>query len=59
MFNIFYSETNVGKKRENNEDYMLTYSPCLGVDIYMVLDGVGGTNGGEIASRTAAEKVVE
>ena len=38
---------------------MLTYSPCLGVYIYMVLDGVGGTNGGEIASRTAAEKVVE
>lgn len=38
---------------------MLTYSPSLGVDIYMVLDGIGGTSGGEIASRTAAEKVIE
>ena len=38
---------------------MLTYSPSLGVNIYMVLDGIGGTSGGEIASRTAAEKVIE
>ena len=59
MFSIFYSETDVGKKRENNEDYMLTYSPVDGVDIYMVLDGIGGASGGEVASRTAAEKVLE
>jgi len=59
VFNIFYSETNVGKKRENNEDYMLTYSPRLGVEIYMVLDGIGGASQGEVASRTAAEKVIE
>lgn len=59
MFNIFYSETNVGKKRENNEDYMLTYSPRLDVQIYMVLDGIGGANSGEVASKTAAEKVIE
>ena len=59
MFNIFYSETNVGKKRENNEDYMLTYSPRVDVQIYMVLDGIGGANSGEVASKTAAEKVVE
>ena len=38
---------------------MLTYSPGLGVEIYMVLDGIGGANSGEVASRTAAEKVVE
>ena len=38
---------------------MLTYSPSLGVDIYMVLDGIGGASGGEIASKTAAEKVIE
>ncbi len=38
---------------------MLTYSPGLGVEIYMVLDGIGGANSGEVASRTAAEKVIE
>jgi len=38
---------------------MLTYSPGLGVEIYMVLDGIGGASSGEVASRTAAEKVIE
>lgn len=38
---------------------MLTYSPRLGIDIYMVLDGIGGANSGEVASKTAAEKVIE
>lgn len=38
---------------------MLTYSPRFGVSIYMVLDGIGGANSGEIASKTAAEKVIE
>lgn len=38
---------------------MLTYSPNSDVTIYMVLDGVGGTNGGEVASKTAANKVIE
>lgn len=38
---------------------MLTYSPSLGVDIYMVLDGIGGASSGEVASKTAAEKVLE
>lgn len=38
---------------------MLEYSPKFGVHIYMVLDGIGGAAGGEVASKTAAEKVVE
>ena len=38
---------------------MLTYSPRIGVQIYMVLDGIGGASSGEVASKTAAEKVVE
>ena len=59
VFKIVYSETNVGKKRENNEDYMLTYSPKDGVHLYLVLDGIGGASLGEVASNTAAEKVVE
>ena len=38
---------------------MLTYSPSHNVNIYMVLDGIGGANSGEVASKTAAEKVLE
>ena len=59
MIEIVYSETNVGKKRENNEDYMFIYSPEMDVCIYQVLDGIGGANLGEVASKMAAEKVVE
>ena len=38
---------------------MLTYSPNVDANIYMVLDGIGGASDGEVASKTAAEKVVE
>lgn len=56
---IIFSETNVGKKRENNEDYMLTYDLSESMGIYMVLDGIGGANSGEVASSLAANKTVE
>jgi len=56
---MFYGATDVGKKRENNEDYMLTYSLDETTNVYIVLDGVGGANGGEVASKMAAEKTIE
>lgn len=56
---MFYGLTDVGKKRENNEDYFLTYSLDETTNVYMVLDGIGGANGGEVASKTAAEKTLE
>jgi protein phosphatase len=42
--------TNTGKRRQNNEDALLV-SPRH--NIYMVADGVGGHNSGELASRRA------
>lgn len=54
-----FSETNVGKKRENNEDYMLTYNLSDSIDIFIVLDGIGGANSGEVASSLAANKTIE
>lgn len=59
MSNIFVAETNIGKKRELNEDYMITYSPRDGCAVYVVLDGIGGSNSGEVASKLAGEKVIE
>lgn len=38
---------------------MLTYSLSTGAYIYMVLDGIGGANSGEVASSLAANKVIE
>ena len=59
MVHIFYSKTDIGKKRENNEDYMLQYVVEDNANLYLVLDGIGGASLGEVASKTAAEKVLE
>lgn len=52
----FYSITDCGKKRENNEDFCIAKK----VGDYTVLilaDGMGGHNGGETASRKATETI--
>lgn len=59
MLDIFYSKTDVGRKRDNNEDYMLQCNICEDVDVYLVLDGIGGASLGEVASLTAGKKTVE
>lgn len=56
---MFYGLTDIGKKRKNNEDYLLAYNLDENTNVYMVLDGIGGANGGEVASKMAAEKTVE
>ncbi len=44
-----------GRKRSNNEDACFVLLP---EKVYMVADGVGGGNAGEIASRTAVNEIV-
>ncbi|WP_139904517.1 Stp1/IreP family PP2C-type Ser/Thr phosphatase [Clostridium thermarum] len=50
--------TDVGNVRQINEDYYSFYED-ESVRIYLVADGMGGHNAGEIASALAAEKVIE
>lgn len=47
-----HARTDPGRHREGNEDFFLT-DPDLG--LYVVCDGLGGQDDGELASRTAAQ----
>ena len=48
-------KSNKGIIRKNNEDACFVIP---GSDVYIVADGVGGNNSGEVASRTAVENNV-
>lgn len=49
-------KTDKGIKRSNNED---AYFIVPSENVYIVADGVGGGNSGEVASRTAVSKIAE
>ncbi len=53
--------TDVGRKRQLNEDFVYACDEPVGKlpNLYMVADGMGGHNAGDVASRTAVESVIE
>ncbi len=48
-----FAKTDVGKARDMNQDYYYISSPEDPLKIYILADGMGGYNGGEIASKLA------
>lgn len=51
----FYGVTDVGRERSINEDYILVPKSSEDLKIFILADGMGGANAGEVASKEAAE----
>lgn len=49
-----YAKSDIGKQREINEDsYYITEDPLNKIQLFILADGMGGCNGGEVASNQA------
>ena len=53
-----YAKSDVGKVREINEDSYYISESLDEVQLYIIADGMGGYNGGEIASSLAIKSPV-
>lgn len=56
-----FSMTDVGKRRQLNQDYVYTSENPVGnlPNLFLVADGMGGHNAGDYASRYAVESIVK
>ena len=56
---IAYAKSDVGKVREMNQDAYYISDSSSEVKLYLLADGMGGYNGGEIASSLATNSSKE
>ena len=57
----FYAITDIGRKRELNEDYIYTSGQPIGAlpNLFIVADGMGGHKAGDYASMHTVDRFVE
>ena len=54
------TKSDIGKMRKTNQDFVYAAKPEEGVgDLFLVADGMGGSNAGEVASHTASEAFIQ
>jgi len=57
---ISYSQTDIGRRRQLNQDYVYASDEAVGIldNLFIVADGMGGHNAGDFASKYTVETVV-
>ena len=53
----FVANTDIGRKRKNNEDYYFAKNYNEDISLFIVADGLGGYEGGEYASKMLVENI--
>lgn len=48
-----FAKSDVGKARDMNQDYFFVSQPTDEIQVFILADGMGGYNGGEVASKLA------
>lgn len=56
---MYVANTDIGRKRQNNEDYFMVQKLDEMASIYILADGMGGYKSGEVASRSCCLAIMD
>ena len=56
---MYVGKTDIGRKREKNEDYYMAEELDSTASVYILADGMGGYESGEVASKTCCLAIMD
>ena len=56
---MYVAKTDIGRKRENNEDYFMVQKLDEIASVYILADGMGGYSSGEVASKSCCLAILD